>query len=435
MKKQPPAALILCLITLIAALALALTNAVTEEPIRIRAQEAIRLACESVISADAYEPLEFDENEWVKVVYAASTDGVLVGYAAVSETNGYGGPVEVTVGMNPAGSILGISVGGINFAETAGLGTKAREPAFTDQFIGRRAPLTLRVNVDAVSGATITSRAVVDAVNAGAEAIVSIAGLTMDPEPPESDGNPPAADVLSGSAKGFQSDVTVQITLAEDDRVTAVQIDAAGETEGFGTRLSGDEAFAGQFIGKSRPFVLGEGIDALAGATVSSAAAVEAINTAASGAGDQLLASAEGASLFMKADGSLELVWNADAHEIRLSDGAVSLVRKAAVSTATVSGNTAESKMRGFDSNVTATVTVDDAGVITELVLKTGFETEYFGAEVEKNTKFIGQFIGLPGPFELGADGIDAVTGSTVTSRAVVEAINDCLLGLVSAAE
>ena len=84
---------------------------------------------------------------------------------------GFGGPIEVTVGVDTHGTVTGLSVGGSSFAETAGLGAKAKEPAFTDQFVGKTAPLTLKVDVDAISGATITSRAVTDGVNTAAAAV------------------------------------------------------------------------------------------------------------------------------------------------------------------------------------------------------------------------------------------------------------------------
>ena len=64
-----------------------------------------------------------------------------------------------------------------------------------------------------------------------------------------------------------------------DGVITAIKVDSANETPGFGTRCGEDEAFLGQFIGKKATPDLGEGIDALAGATVTSKAVVEALNT------------------------------------------------------------------------------------------------------------------------------------------------------------
>ena len=71
----------------------------------------------------------------------------------------------VVVGVDNDGVITGINVGGANFSETAGLGAKTKEPAFTEQFKGLSAPLTLKGNVDSVSGASVSSGAIVNGVN------------------------------------------------------------------------------------------------------------------------------------------------------------------------------------------------------------------------------------------------------------------------------
>ena len=83
-----------------------------------------------------------------------------------------------------------------------------------------------------------------------------------------------------GTAKGFHSDVTATATLNADGTIAAVVFDTANETPTFGARVGEDAAFAAQFVGKTGPFTLGAGIDALAGATVTSEAAVLAVNNA-----------------------------------------------------------------------------------------------------------------------------------------------------------
>ena len=83
-----------------------------------------------------------------------------------------------------------------------------------------------------------------------------------------------------GTAKGFHSDVAATVTLNADGTIAAVVFNTANETPTFGTRVGEDAAFAAQFVGKAGPFTLGAGIDALAGATVTSEAAVLAVNNA-----------------------------------------------------------------------------------------------------------------------------------------------------------
>ena len=87
------------------------------------------------------------------------------GRTANASAIGYAGPVLVRLTLEDSGAISAIDVGGARFLETVGVGSGVREEAFTSQFIGKTPPLTLNQDVDAVSGATLSSQAVVDAVN------------------------------------------------------------------------------------------------------------------------------------------------------------------------------------------------------------------------------------------------------------------------------
>ncbi len=113
----------------------------------------------------------------------------VVGYVSQITVKGYKGPVEVTVGLDPDLVLTGISVGGSDFAETAGLGAKAKEPAFQSQFAGKKTPVSVIKTggtpgdntVDAITAATITSNAVRDAVNTVAK---YASKGDFSPEPP-----------------------------------------------------------------------------------------------------------------------------------------------------------------------------------------------------------------------------------------------------------
>ena len=87
------------------------------------------------------------------------------GRTANASAIGYAGPVLVRLTLEDSGAISAIDVGGARFRETVGGGSGVREEAFPPQFIGKPPPLTLNQDVDAVSGATLSSQAVVDAVN------------------------------------------------------------------------------------------------------------------------------------------------------------------------------------------------------------------------------------------------------------------------------
>ncbi|NLG24948.1 MAG: FMN-binding protein [Clostridiales bacterium] len=73
--------------------------------------------------------------------------------------------IDVTVTADDNGATQSVTVGGDSFNETPGLGARAQEPEFGAQFVGKTYPVALGEGIDAISGATITSTAVVDAVN------------------------------------------------------------------------------------------------------------------------------------------------------------------------------------------------------------------------------------------------------------------------------
>ncbi|MBR6413371.1 MAG: RnfABCDGE type electron transport complex subunit D [Oscillospiraceae bacterium] len=97
--------------------------------------------------------------------------GNVVGYAvSVTSAEGYDGNVTLSIGVNTEGVINGISFTELH--ETPGKGMLCGEPAFMDQFAGKAADkLKLGEDVDGITGVTITSKAVVNAVNAGLDFI------------------------------------------------------------------------------------------------------------------------------------------------------------------------------------------------------------------------------------------------------------------------
>ena len=84
---------------------------------------------------------------------------------------------------------------------------------------------------------------------------------------------------LSGSAVGFMdNDVSVTVTLDDEGKIASLTVDATTQTEEIGGQCA-EEAFTSQFIGKSIPVTLGEDIDAVAGATITSQAVVDAVDS------------------------------------------------------------------------------------------------------------------------------------------------------------
>lgn len=79
---------------------------------------------------------------------------------------GYAGPVLVRLTLDEQGAIEALDIGGARFMETEGLGGKVRDEAFIQPLIGKTPPLALGTDVDAVAGATLSSTAAVEAINA-----------------------------------------------------------------------------------------------------------------------------------------------------------------------------------------------------------------------------------------------------------------------------
>ena len=116
-------------------------------------------------------------------------------------------------------------------------------------------------------------------VKVGSEMELTWQPTAMDVSGSPEDDQIPGAK-LAGSATGFgEQAVYVTATLDDAGKIAEITVDASTQTPEYGGRAQEDEAFLGQFIGKSLPLVLGEDVDALSGATVTSTAVIEALNT------------------------------------------------------------------------------------------------------------------------------------------------------------
>ena len=177
MKEIVKLALCLFLICSVVTGLLAVANEVTAPIIAQRQADDAKKAREALIAgADSFEKLEdMGENPLIKEVYAAKAKDEIIGYTVEVVPNGYGGAIDTIIGVSADGTVQGIQY--IEMSETPGLGEKVREQEFYSQFIGKTAGAFSVVksgaaedsDILAVSGATISSRAVTDGVNAAVE--------------------------------------------------------------------------------------------------------------------------------------------------------------------------------------------------------------------------------------------------------------------------
>ncbi len=192
------AIVVLFAITLVMGAALGVVNNVTKEPIAKTKQEAKETAYKNVFPTaakvatsdtvdyasinDVVHQLGYPSVDIDELAVALDSSGALAGYVVTATTSeGYGGDIQVIVGISVDGTVQGVDFLTIN--ETVGFGLNAKEPEFKDQFVGKKVltfeytktGATKDSQIDAISGATITTSAVVDAINA-AVMIVNLLG-------------------------------------------------------------------------------------------------------------------------------------------------------------------------------------------------------------------------------------------------------------------
>lgn len=156
-------ALVLLTICALASAAVALVYAVTCE----KADENQQAACQDAIEkiyGEGIETAETDAPDGLQQTFSVTRNGEILGVCALVKGAGFGGDMDVMVGFTPDGSgIVGVRV--TSHAETPGLGSRVAEDGYLSRYAGKSGQLTLNRDVDAISGSTISSRALLEAVN------------------------------------------------------------------------------------------------------------------------------------------------------------------------------------------------------------------------------------------------------------------------------
>lgn len=155
----------LVVIACVIALAMSYVNGITLPVIEKNAQEKLDKSLAEVLPADSYEIV--DEGE--ATVYSAQKDGQQIGVCVVNSVKGYGGDVKVLSGVLNNGTVNKIEI--LEMSETPGLGANATNAEFKAQYEGKSGEIGVSktsksdTEILAISGATITSKAVTEAVN------------------------------------------------------------------------------------------------------------------------------------------------------------------------------------------------------------------------------------------------------------------------------
>ena len=156
----------LLLIAAFVALALAGVNAITKDKIAaIQQQKADQAKLEVLPGYESFTQVSFTGDSRVKAVFVPQ-GGDGSAYVAQVEVGGFGGPITMMVGVCD-GAVSGVAI--ISQSETAGLGAIAADDNkgvdFRGQFVGKSETMEIG-DIDTITGATITSKAVMEGVNA-----------------------------------------------------------------------------------------------------------------------------------------------------------------------------------------------------------------------------------------------------------------------------
>lgn len=342
--------IVLVAVTFVAILALAVVNQITLEPI---AQADLNQQAEAykVVYQDASEFAQIDgveamledsaslleENGFkgctvIDALAVKGSSGDTEGYIiAATSPNGYGGEIQVAIGIKDD-KLTGFTA--IKNNETAGLGSKCTEPEFTNQFKDKAAAVlsytktgaSSDTEIDAISGATITTNAVTEACNA---AIIfyqaNFGGGVQEMEKPDltefyKQAYPNANEfadvenadamyeasvqllkdcglesctieevkavnggegyVVSSTGIGFAKTAPIQIAIGiKDNKIVGYTVVNHMETPGYGAACA-EEPFAGQFAGKNAEVLKAGDIDAISGATFTTNGITNAVNAA-----------------------------------------------------------------------------------------------------------------------------------------------------------
>ena len=166
---------------------LGLVNSVTEGPIAEKNKTKTAAAIQEVLPEMEGSPAVVELTDemtaaasgagaTITEAYEAQAGGSVIGYALKIVASGSQGNIEMMVGVDAEGAVTGVSI--VKNSETSGIGSKvmSNENGVLDQFIGKSAAdgtLSVGKNVDAISGATVSSRGVTTGVNAA----LAVAGL------------------------------------------------------------------------------------------------------------------------------------------------------------------------------------------------------------------------------------------------------------------
>lgn len=170
----------LTMICVCVALAVSLSYALTRDRIEEKRIATERAAIAAVFGRDdiGYRALEGTPDDVTAAFEVTDADGNIFGYAVSVSPSGFGGNIDMIVGIGTDGKITGVNITALS--ETPGLGSRVNDANYLSQYNGTGGKLALGSDIDAISGATISSRSVLAGVNRALAAVDTMGLVTAD---------------------------------------------------------------------------------------------------------------------------------------------------------------------------------------------------------------------------------------------------------------
>lgn len=281
--------------------------------------EPIDIAKELLPQTDAIDDLEqsiLDEikgkHSEVNKIFVATVDGRLTGYVVKTLTKGYGGDVEIFTAISRDGVVSGIMVG--KHSETAGLGDAIEADDFRNQFKGIDAQKDIKDEVQAISGATVSSDAAIKGASVAREVYNNFLGegkltvkifgdkikdlansfelleankmetiISQFPSVDEvliaKSGNETVAYIIKAVVQGYGGPMEVYTAIKASGEIHNVALGKNSETKGLGDKV-GQPDFTQKFVGLTSTEDVRGKVDTITNATVSANGFKAGVNVA-----------------------------------------------------------------------------------------------------------------------------------------------------------
>lgn len=286
----------LLIICLFSAFSLSKVYSITKIKIDKQVEEATKLSLEETLP----QAENFKEIEPSTIWIGLDKEGNKVGIVFKVAPRGYGGPIPTIVGLDRKGRITGVKIASAaeGLKETPGLGLRVTEPWFRNQFKGKTQKEVLLKKdggtIDAITAATISSRAVTQGIREGMEkylhylknseedSLLKKLLPAMRFEEVETSKVWLGYDSLNNriglvfkiAPQGYSAPIEALVGVDSLGKVTKIKIISCKETEGIGTKITSSE-FLSKFKGKGTKDI--DKIEAITGATISSKALIEGV--------------------------------------------------------------------------------------------------------------------------------------------------------------